>query len=203
MYCANRCLRDDIIKWKHFPRHCPSCREFTGDRWIPRTKGQWCRVLMFSLICSWTNKRLIKQWRHRRHCKVIILTSRKKKMIFFQWRHNDYFIVLNKSWKVSVLGLSFRQFLLLIWIHIGWSDDITLNGPHLAKPRCISRVNACMLLLLRPSYIYDVFMPRGFVTRVCMHIWNNPGIFTNTRCRMVICSTYIEVHISYISMYMA
>ena len=23
-------------------RHCPLCREFTGDRWILRTKGQWC-----------------------------------------------------------------------------------------------------------------------------------------------------------------
>ena len=22
------------------PRHWPLCREFTGDRWIPRTKGQ-------------------------------------------------------------------------------------------------------------------------------------------------------------------
>ena len=22
------------------PRHGPLCREFTGDRWIPRTKGQ-------------------------------------------------------------------------------------------------------------------------------------------------------------------
>ena len=22
------------------PRHCPLCGEFTGDRWIPRTKGQ-------------------------------------------------------------------------------------------------------------------------------------------------------------------
>ena len=28
-------------QWKHqAPRHWPLCGEFTGDRWIPRTKGQ-------------------------------------------------------------------------------------------------------------------------------------------------------------------
>ena len=31
------------------------CGEFTGHRWIPRTKGQWRGALMFSLICSWIN----------------------------------------------------------------------------------------------------------------------------------------------------
>ena len=30
---------DDVIKWKHFPRYCPLCGEFTGPRWIPRTKA--------------------------------------------------------------------------------------------------------------------------------------------------------------------
>ena len=28
------------IKENKAPRHWPSCGEFTGDRWIPRTKGQ-------------------------------------------------------------------------------------------------------------------------------------------------------------------
>ena len=31
------------------------CGEFTRPRWIPRTKGQWCGALMFSLICVWIN----------------------------------------------------------------------------------------------------------------------------------------------------
>ena len=31
----------------------PLCEEFTGHRWIPRTKGQWCGALMFPLICTW------------------------------------------------------------------------------------------------------------------------------------------------------
>ena len=34
-----RCVHDDVIKWKHFPRYWPLCGEFTGPRWIPRTKA--------------------------------------------------------------------------------------------------------------------------------------------------------------------
>ena len=48
-------LHDDVIKWKQFPRYWPLCGEFTGPRWILRTKGQWRGALMFSLICVWIN----------------------------------------------------------------------------------------------------------------------------------------------------
>ena len=70
------CYHDDVIKWKHFPRNCHLCGEFTGPRWIPRTKASdaelWC---FFDLRL---NKWLSKQswgwrfetlsrslWRHR------------------------------------------------------------------------------------------------------------------------------------------
>ena len=37
---------DNVMKWKHFLRYWPLCGEFTGDRWIPRTKASdadiWC-----------------------------------------------------------------------------------------------------------------------------------------------------------------
>ena len=29
------------------PRHWPLCGEFTGDRWIPRTNGQWRGKYLF------------------------------------------------------------------------------------------------------------------------------------------------------------
>ena len=39
-------LRDDVIKWKRFPRYWPFVRETTGHRWIPITKASdaelWC-----------------------------------------------------------------------------------------------------------------------------------------------------------------
>ena len=48
-------LHDDVIKWKHVPRYWHCVREI---RWSPVNsphKGQWCRALMFSLICAWIN----------------------------------------------------------------------------------------------------------------------------------------------------
>ena len=53
---------DDVIKWKHFPRYWPFVRGI--HRWPVNSphKGQWCRTLMFSLICAWTNS-----WENRRH----------------------------------------------------------------------------------------------------------------------------------------
>ena len=39
-------VHDDVIKWKHSPRYCQLCGEFTGPRWIPHTKASdaelWC-----------------------------------------------------------------------------------------------------------------------------------------------------------------
>ena len=44
MNFVNTCLvgkmsHDDVIKWKQFPRYWPFVWEFTGHRWIPRTKA--------------------------------------------------------------------------------------------------------------------------------------------------------------------
>ena len=35
-------------------RHWPLCEEFTGDRWIPRTKGQWRGKCFHLMTSSWT-----------------------------------------------------------------------------------------------------------------------------------------------------
>ena len=46
---------DDVIKWKHFPRHWPFVRGI--HRWPVNSphKGQWRGALMFSVICLWIN----------------------------------------------------------------------------------------------------------------------------------------------------
>ena len=46
---------DDIIKWKHFPRHLPFVRGIHRSPVNPPHKGQWRGALMFSYICAWTN----------------------------------------------------------------------------------------------------------------------------------------------------
>ena len=56
LYIALRWISlDDIIEWKHFTRNWPFV---WGIHWWPVNspdKGQWCRALMFSLICTWIN----------------------------------------------------------------------------------------------------------------------------------------------------
>ena len=43
---SGRTSHDDVIKWKHFRVIGPFCGEFTGHRWISRTKASdaelWC-----------------------------------------------------------------------------------------------------------------------------------------------------------------
>ena len=46
---------DDVIKWKHFPRHCPFVRGIHRSSVDSPHKGQWRGALMFSLICAWIN----------------------------------------------------------------------------------------------------------------------------------------------------
>ena len=68
-YCINRpqrfvltvTMHDDVIKWKHFPRHWPFVRGIHRSPVNSPHKGRWRRALMFSLICAW-KKRLSKQW---------------------------------------------------------------------------------------------------------------------------------------------
>ena len=43
---------DDVIKWKYFPRYLPSCGEFTGHRWIHRTKASDAELWYFLWFAS-------------------------------------------------------------------------------------------------------------------------------------------------------
>ena len=57
----------------------PLCREFTGDRWIPRTKASNVELWMLSLICTWQNGWLNNGEagdlrHHRAHYDVIVMT---------------------------------------------------------------------------------------------------------------------------------
>ena len=71
---------DDVIKWKHFPRHWPFVRGIHRSPVNSPHKGQWRGALMFSLICAWTNS-----WantgdvgdlrRHRAHYDVIVVAG--------------------------------------------------------------------------------------------------------------------------------
>ena len=46
---------DDVIEWKHFPRHWPFVRGIHRSPVNSPHKGQWRRALMFTLICARIN----------------------------------------------------------------------------------------------------------------------------------------------------
>ena len=51
----NTQTHDDVIKWKHFPRHWPFVRGIHRSPVNSPHKGQWRGALTFSLICVWIN----------------------------------------------------------------------------------------------------------------------------------------------------
>ena len=46
---------DDVVKWKHCPRHWPFVRGIHRSPVNSPHKGQWRGAVMFSLICAWIN----------------------------------------------------------------------------------------------------------------------------------------------------
>ena len=51
-------LRDDVIKWKHYPRYWPFARGIDQSPVDSPHKGQWRGVLTFSLLNAWTKVHL-------------------------------------------------------------------------------------------------------------------------------------------------
>ena len=72
-------VHNDVIKWKHFPRHWTFVREIHRSPVNSPYKGQWRGALMFSLICAWTNGSASNRdvgdlRRHRAHYDVNVMT---------------------------------------------------------------------------------------------------------------------------------
>ena len=118
-------LHDDVIKWKHFPRNCPLCGEFTGPGEFPH-KGQWRGALMFSLICAW-----IKGWvnnreagdlrRHRGHYDVNVMwyTEMGSSLTETKWRH-----CLHRMFSFDNLRCSYCRNTLIYHIGFQLSQDL-------------------------------------------------------------------------------
>ena len=70
---------DDIIKWKHFPHYWPFVRGIHRSLVNSPHKEEWCRALMFSLICTWTNSLWANNGNagdlrcYHAHCDVIVM----------------------------------------------------------------------------------------------------------------------------------
>ena len=127
------------------------CGEFTGHRWIPRTKAmQWHGALMFSLICAWINT-----WanngeagdlsRHRAHYDVIV-------MLLYEW---CLFEGIDTEFEVMAVtpqtpkchhNLGCASILLLIAMTenevsisiLSWYHKIDFKSVDVVKPNCFS-----------------------------------------------------------------
>ena len=83
---------DNVIKWKHFPRDWPFVRGIHRSPVNSPHKGQWCRALMFSLMCArinhWVKNGEAGDLRHNRaHYDVIVMHIQDPKL--HQYWHND------------------------------------------------------------------------------------------------------------------
>ena len=77
---------DDIIKWKHFPHYWPFVLGIHRSPVNSPHKGQWCRTLMCSLICTWINDWVKNREAgdlkcHHTHYDVIVMTKLYEAMI--------------------------------------------------------------------------------------------------------------------------
>ena len=77
---VNAAIRDDVIKWKRFPRYWPFVRGIHRSPVNCPHKGQWRGALMFSLICAWingweNNREAGDLRRHRAHYDAIVMIS--------------------------------------------------------------------------------------------------------------------------------
>ena len=105
---------DDVIKWQHFPRYWFLCGEFTGHRWIPRTKASdtelWCLFFICAWINGWVNNREAGDLRrHRAHYDVTAMEDyeswMKRHVVHDNWRgikRNKKITTLNPSWNIGI-----------------------------------------------------------------------------------------------------
>ena len=100
---------DDVIKWKHFPRHWPFVRGIHRSPVNSPHKGQWRVALMFSLICArikgWVNNRdACDLRRYRAHYDVTVM-SPMDLMNPLQWYHTGVM-----ASHVTANSIVFQQF---------------------------------------------------------------------------------------------
>ena len=89
---------DDIMKWKHFPRHWPFVRGIHRSPVNSPYKGQWRGAWLFSLICAWingwvTNREAGDLRGHRNHYDVTVMVNQARclsNQSSFVYEHADF-----------------------------------------------------------------------------------------------------------------
>ena len=116
-YCVVR-LHDDVIKWKHFPRHWPFVWGIHRSPVNSPHKGQWRGALMFSLICvsikGWVNNCEAGDLRrHHAHYDFTVMFSS-------LWRRHENMSPCTGSWVNDNYESIVSQVGAWFWIHDLW-----------------------------------------------------------------------------------
>ena len=77
MYSGRLGSHDDIIRWKWFLSYWPFVWSIHQSPVNSPHKGQWCRALMFYLICAWTNSWVNNLRCHHAHHDVTVMSQQK------------------------------------------------------------------------------------------------------------------------------
>ena len=89
---------DDVIKWKHFPCYWSFVRGIHRSPVNSPHKGQWCGVLMFSLICAWINS-----WVNNHEAGDL------RSPLHSLWRHcNEFHFFIHISFWFNIKMLSYQ-----------------------------------------------------------------------------------------------
>ena len=123
--------RNDVIKWKHFPRYWPFVRGIHRSPVKSPHKGQWRGALMFTLIYAringWVNNREAGDLRpHSAHYDVIVVISHGVKWgLVYQvqvWRSGASNYIPQYLW--DVVTCPRPSYLLLV--HTSWNVTLLL-----------------------------------------------------------------------------
>ena len=130
---------DDVIRWKHFPRHWPFAPVIHRSPVNSPHKGQWRGALMFPLVCAWINS-----WennreagdlrRHGAHYDVISMaqTCLCLAAVCLEWSLSGH-----SCWPV-LIRLPWRRIYALV-------SRISIGSDHGTKPLSKSMLGCCQL----------------------------------------------------------
>ena len=151
---------DDIIKWKHFPRYWPFVQGIHPSPVNSPHKGQWCRALMFPLICIWINGwvnnleagDLICYHAHYDVTVMLVMLQGLQQPQIWQCRTNGYFSSMGKAfnylyylnfeiWNNFNIPICFLKQFSISQVYIG----SLIPGYHMSTTSVVLRLNFASL----------------------------------------------------------
>ena len=182
------CEKDDVIKWKHFPRYWPFVRGIHQSPVNSSHKGQWRGASVVSVICAWINVWVNKLdagdlRRHLAHYDVIVMKCR----IVIQISHKVFpratlSIIWLRGRLRNAYWSSFLAHIYVPWPH-SINCDVILLCLHIHLEVCL--VCVCIKAIYFQTCVSHLTSRFYNYLSVCITVKNNALYFV-TRCKAVL-----------------